>query len=136
MGRLADAGAQARSLRVTEHRPYPLPERPWVMGQTWLDLLFAHWRVPHDVLRPHVPDRLELEQYDGSAWIGLTPFRVIGLRLRGAPPLPLGAPGRTGPHTDLACSLRSRQQLPSTATQEVFRDQQRDRPDRADPTHP
>ena len=89
MGRLADAGAQARSLRVTEHRPYPLPERPWVMGQTWLDLLFAHWRVPHDVLRPHVPDRLELEQYDGSAWIGLTPFRVIGLRLRGAPPLPL-----------------------------------------------
>ena len=59
------------------------------MGQTWQDLLFAHWRVPHELLRPHVPDRLELEQHDGSAWIGLTPFRVAGLRLRGAPPLPL-----------------------------------------------
>jgi hypothetical protein len=89
MGRLEDAAAQAGSLRETQHRPYPLPERRWVMGQTWHDLLFAHWRVPHDVLRPHVPERLELEQHDGSAWIGLTPFRVAGLRLRGAPPLPL-----------------------------------------------
>jgi uncharacterized protein len=85
---LEEAAAQARSLDETAHRPYPLPERRWTMGQTWRDLLFAHWRVPHDLLRPHVPQRLELEQYDGSAWIGLTPFRVTGLRLRGAPPLP------------------------------------------------
>jgi uncharacterized protein len=89
VGRLEDAAAQAGSLGETEHRPYPLPERRWVMGQTWHDLLFAHWRVPHDLLRPHVPERLELEQHDGSAWIGLTPFRVSGLRLRGVPPLPL-----------------------------------------------
>jgi uncharacterized protein YqjF (DUF2071 family) len=59
------------------------------MGQTWRHLLFAHWRVPHAALRPHVPARLELEEHDGSAWIGLTPFRITGLRLRGAPPLPL-----------------------------------------------
>jgi uncharacterized protein YqjF (DUF2071 family) len=59
------------------------------MGQTWENLLFAHWRVPHDALRPYVPARLELEEHDGSAWIGLTPFRVKGVRLRGAPPLPL-----------------------------------------------
>jgi uncharacterized protein len=58
------------------------------MGQTWQNLLFAHWRVSYDVLRPHVPERLELEEHDGSAWIGLTPFRVTGLRLRGMPPLP------------------------------------------------
>jgi uncharacterized protein YqjF (DUF2071 family) len=58
------------------------------MGQTWRNLLFAHWRVPHDVLRPHVPARLELEEFDGSAWLGLTPFGVTGLRLRGVPPLP------------------------------------------------
>jgi uncharacterized protein YqjF (DUF2071 family) len=58
------------------------------MGQTWRGLLFAHWRVPHDLLRPHVPRNLELEEYDGSAWIGMTPFRVTGLRARGLPPLP------------------------------------------------
>jgi uncharacterized protein len=59
------------------------------MGQTWRRLLFAHWRVPYEVLRPHVPGSLSLEEHDGSAWIGLTPFRVTGLRLRGVPPLPL-----------------------------------------------
>jgi uncharacterized protein YqjF (DUF2071 family) len=59
------------------------------MGQTWRRLLFAHWRVPHDALRPHVPASLVLEEWDGSAWVGLTPFRIIGLRVRGAPPLPL-----------------------------------------------
>ena len=89
MGRLDEAVAQGRSLRETEHRPYPVPERRWTMGQTWRHLLFAHWRVPHDVLRPYVPARLELEEHDGSAWIGLTPFRITGLRLRGALPLPL-----------------------------------------------
>jgi uncharacterized protein len=87
--RFDDAARQVRSLEETEHRPYPLPEGRWAMGQTWGNLLFAHWRVPHEVLRPHVPERLELEEYDGSAWMGLTPFVITGLRARGVPPLPL-----------------------------------------------
>jgi len=86
---LDDAVAQARSLDETAHRPYPLRHGPWVMGQTWRNLLFAHWRVEHDVLRPFVPERLELEEHDGSAWLGITPFTVTGLRLRGTVPLPL-----------------------------------------------
>jgi uncharacterized protein len=80
--------AQAESLREVAHRPWPLNPSRWLMGQTWQQLLFAHWRVPYDVLRPHVPNRLTLEQFDGSAWIGITPFRVAGLRLRGLPPVP------------------------------------------------
>jgi uncharacterized protein YqjF (DUF2071 family) len=88
MGPLADAAAQARSLDETAHRPWPLNPRPWVMGQSWERLLFAHWPVPHDALRPHVPAALELEQFDGTAWLGVTPFRVVGLRARGLPPLP------------------------------------------------
>jgi uncharacterized protein YqjF (DUF2071 family) len=66
-----------------------MPERPWLLGQTWEGLLFAHWRVPAAELRTHVPTRLELEEWDGSAWLGLTPFRVAGFRLRGLPPPPL-----------------------------------------------
>jgi uncharacterized protein YqjF (DUF2071 family) len=58
------------------------------MGQTWEDLLFAHWRVPAAGLRPHVPAGLEIEEHDGSAWLGLVPFRLSGLRARGALPLP------------------------------------------------
>ena len=89
MAWLEDAVRQARSLEEVEHRPWPVNPRPWVMGQSWISLLFAHWRVDHDLLRRHVPDALELEQYDGSAWLGLTPFRVEGLRLRGIPPAPV-----------------------------------------------
>jgi hypothetical protein len=85
---LLDASAQARSLEVVDHRPWPLPRRPWLLGQTWRRLLFAHWRVPQDVLRPHVPDTLVLEEWNGSAWLGMTPFRITGFRLRGLPPVP------------------------------------------------
>jgi len=79
---------QASSLEETGHRPWPVPSSSWVMGQTWDDLLFAHWRVDADTLRRHVPDELELEQHSGSAWIGVTPFFVTGLRARGLLPLP------------------------------------------------
>src|SRR5438105_5966719 len=86
---LSTARRQASALRRLEHRPWPLPERAWTMGQTWENLLFAHWRVDHDVLRPHVPPALELEEFDGSAWIGLVPFHIDGIRLRGTLPAPL-----------------------------------------------
>jgi len=79
---------QASSLQETEHRPWPLPEDSWVMGQSWLDLLFAHWRIDANVLREHVPDGLEVQEHDGSAWLGVTPFELTGLRARGMLPLP------------------------------------------------
>jgi uncharacterized protein YqjF (DUF2071 family) len=79
---------QVRSLQELAHRPWPLPSRGWTMAQTWDDLLFAHWRLPVEALRPHVPRGLELDTHEGSAWLGITPFRVSGLRLRGMPPLP------------------------------------------------
>ncbi len=79
---------QNRSLEHLEHRPWPLPPRGWVMGQTWEGLLFAHWRVPAEELREHVPDGLEIDEHDGSAWLGVTPFRVSGLRGRGMLPIP------------------------------------------------
>jgi uncharacterized protein YqjF (DUF2071 family) len=89
VSRFDDAAAQAGSLTQAAHRPWPLKREPWLMGQTWQRLLFAHWRVSHEALRPHVPEPIVIEEWDGSAWLGLTPFRVAGLRLRGAPPLPL-----------------------------------------------
>jgi uncharacterized protein len=58
------------------------------MGQTWDDLLFAHWRVSAAAVREHVPAGLEVDERDGSAWLGVTPFLVTGLRARGMVPLP------------------------------------------------
>jgi uncharacterized protein len=85
---LSAPARQAATLEVAEHRPWPLPPGGWVMGQTWDDLLFAHWPVPEEQLRPLVPEALELQTRDGSAWLGMTPFAVTGLRLRGTLPLP------------------------------------------------
>ena len=47
---------------------------------TWSDLLFIHWRVPVDVLRPWLPAELTIDTYDGSAWLGLVPFQMFGVR--------------------------------------------------------
>jgi uncharacterized protein len=58
------------------------------MGQTWEDLLFAHWPIPVGMLRALVPPGLEVETFEGSGWVGMTPFRVDALRLRGLPPAP------------------------------------------------
>lgn len=80
--------AQPQALRATAHRPWPLPRRPWLMAQTWEDLLFAHWRVPLDALRAVVPDAIPIDTHDGSAWLGVTPFRVSAGRPRGLPHVP------------------------------------------------
>jgi uncharacterized protein YqjF (DUF2071 family) len=85
---LGDGFRQEATLRETAHRPWPLPDRPWFMGQTWEDLLFAHWRVPPGALQEVVPRQFPVDTFGGSAWIGLTPFLVTGLRLRGTPAPP------------------------------------------------
>jgi uncharacterized protein len=58
------------------------------MAQTWTDLLFAHWEVELAALRRHVPDGLEIDAHDGRTYLGITPFGVENLRLRGLPALP------------------------------------------------
>jgi uncharacterized protein YqjF (DUF2071 family) len=79
---------QAAVLRETAHRPWPPPREPWLMAQTWEDLLFAHWPVPAERLRPLLPDVIPLDEREGSAWVGVTPFCVAAFRARGFPHLP------------------------------------------------
>ena len=87
---LLDAPVRQRAgLERTEHRPWPLPEGSWTIAQSWVDLLFAHWPVDRDALRKLVPAGLELDEHDGSAWLGITPFLITGFRLRGTLPLPV-----------------------------------------------
>jgi uncharacterized protein YqjF (DUF2071 family) len=75
-------------LRQVDHRPWPLPTGPWVMAQSWHDLLFAHWPIGVDVMRALVPPQLELDTFDGEAWVGVVPFRMSGVRPRGFPTVP------------------------------------------------
>ena len=65
-----------------------MPESPWVMTQTWRDLLFAHWRVNAQQLRSKIPPAFPLDTFDGDAWIGVVPFRMTNVSPRGVPSLP------------------------------------------------
>jgi uncharacterized protein len=58
------------------------------MGQSWLDLLFAHWPLPEETLRPLVPASVPIDTFDGTAWITVAPFDIVDLHLRALPPLP------------------------------------------------
>jgi len=57
----------------------------WIQAQTWLDLLFAHWPVPEEHLRRVVPPALPIDTFESCAWVGVTPFEVTALRIRGTP---------------------------------------------------
>lgn len=58
------------------------------MAQVWHDLLFAHWPIARETLRGTLPSALELDTFHGTAWLGVVPFWMSGVRLRGIPPLP------------------------------------------------
>ncbi len=76
------------SLEHVEHRPWALPSSPWVWRQSWRDLLFAHWPVEARLLRRLVPPPLEIQEFDGTSWVGLVPFRMAGVMRRPLPDLP------------------------------------------------
>lgn len=44
------------------------------------DMLFAHWAIEPESLRPWVPSTLTLDEFDGKAWIGIVPFKVAAVR--------------------------------------------------------
>lgn len=76
------------ALKRVDHRPWPLPEQPWLHRQSWRDLLFAHWPVPAAALRAHVPAPLSVQEFDGTSWVGVVPFRMSGVSGRGLPSVP------------------------------------------------
>jgi uncharacterized protein len=58
----------------TSHRLRPLPIGRWKMTQRWNDLLFVHWPVPVTAIAHLLPAGLQVDTYQGSAWVGVIPF--------------------------------------------------------------
>jgi uncharacterized protein YqjF (DUF2071 family) len=58
------------------------------MTQVWQKLLFAHWPISAEIVRPLLPAGLELDTYDGQAWLGVVPFQMEQVHFRGAPGIP------------------------------------------------
>ena len=58
------------------------------MRQTWSDLVFIHWEIDPRALRELIPPSLEIDTFDGTAWIGLVPFDMRGVTPRFVPAIP------------------------------------------------
>jgi uncharacterized protein YqjF (DUF2071 family) len=59
-----------------------------LMHQHWGKLLFMHWQIDEKLLRPLIPASLEIDTFDGSAWIGVVPFTMWGIRASFLPAIP------------------------------------------------
>ncbi|HUB00304.1 MAG TPA: DUF2071 domain-containing protein [Terracidiphilus sp.] len=72
----------------TWHRPRPLPPGRWNSTQRWNDLLFAHWPVSAAAVQAFLPESLDVDVFQGSAWVGMVPFWLDRIKFRGMPALP------------------------------------------------
>ncbi|ADD05674.1 DUF2071 family protein [Natrialba magadii ATCC 43099] len=61
------------------------PRAPHLATMTWRHGLFANWPVDPDELRPHIPNPLRLETWDGNAWVSILPFVLTNAGVRGSP---------------------------------------------------
>jgi uncharacterized protein len=72
----------------TSHKPRPLPAGRWAMTQRWNDLLLAHWPIATAAIQALLPEWLEADAYQGSAWLGAVPFWLDRVKIRGIPAIP------------------------------------------------
>ena len=89
----------------TSHKPRPLPAGRWAMTQRWNDLLFAHWPIPVPTLEPLLPEWLQVDPFQGSAWLGAVPFWLDRIKVRGMPLVPAV---RSFPDLNLRTYVRDR----------------------------
>ena len=85
--------------RLTALDRMTIRERPQgqpLMHQKWGKLLFMHWRIEERELRPLIPEQLEIDTFDGTAWIGLVPFTMWDIRA--LPPFMPAVPGFSSAH--------------------------------------
>ena len=85
--------------------PSQRPLERAVMRQKWRDLLFIHWPIDPEALRPFIPAPLELDLFEGMAYIGLVPFTMTGVR-------PVGLPAVAGLSSFHETNVRTYVRLP------------------------
>lgn len=62
--------------------------KPWILTQTWQDVLFLHWPVPPAMLEQHIPIDLKVDLFEQNAWLSIVLFKVNGQRIRLLPAFP------------------------------------------------
>jgi uncharacterized protein len=75
-------------LKTTAHRPWDLPRGSWQFYQEWHHAVFFHWPVDKHELQEMLPKELEIDLYQGQAWISLIVFGIRNIRPRFLPSIP------------------------------------------------
>lgn len=75
-------------LKQSQHRPWPMPSGPWIMTQSWLQLLFVHWCFDPEQIQALIPPPLELDTFNGKAYVAVVPFQMKNVCPRFVPPVP------------------------------------------------
>ena len=89
----------SKQKHLTELERTAIRERPDgqpLIHQSWGKLLFMHWRIEEKELRPLIPETLEIDTFDGTAWIGVIPFTMWDIRA--FPPFMPAVPGLSAMH--------------------------------------
>jgi uncharacterized protein len=63
-------------------RQQPSSQSP-VMFQRWVHLLFLHWPLSPEIVQTTLPQSLIADTFEGSAWVGIVPFFMRGVRFAG-----------------------------------------------------
>lgn len=66
----------------------PALARRQIMHQRWEDVAFLHWRVDPERVAPLLPKGTTPDIFDGSSWVGLIPFRMVGAGVASGPRVP------------------------------------------------
>lgn len=69
-------------LKETSHRTWQNPKEPYSFYQEWNRALFFHWQVDNDILRNLIPQNLELDLFNGNAYVSLVAFTMEKIRPR------------------------------------------------------
>jgi uncharacterized protein YqjF (DUF2071 family) len=72
----------------TSKRTYPLPSTTWKYYQQWHDSIFLHWSIPAEKIEDLLPPGLQLDKFDGKAWVSLVAFEVQKMRVHYLPTFP------------------------------------------------
>ncbi|WP_298315865.1 DUF2071 domain-containing protein [uncultured Aquimarina sp.] len=75
-------------LKNTLHRPWDIPNEPWKYYQEWNNAIFLHWKVDYDELKKFVPKELEIDLFEGNAWVSLVAFSMEKIRPKHLPYFP------------------------------------------------
>ena len=90
-----------------KHRTNPIPTGKWATYQTWQNLVFAHWPVPPSVVQAYVPKGLEIDLFDGQAYISIVSMKMAHICFRLLGTLTGTIPGETSfPELNLRTYVR------------------------------